>query len=70
MNIRSVLLRLALGERAFNYMMRSIRASKAGPAAHFVNVKTRKDGQWFEAEADWIKKIAQITATRNKQETP
>lgn len=58
--IRSLLLRMALGERQFNYMVRSIQYDKRTPGAKLVDIVVRQDGREERIEADWVKHIARI----------
>lgn len=58
---RTWLLRLALGQRTFDYMLRSIKADKRTPAARLVDIVIRQDAREERVEADWLKRIAQIT---------
>lgn len=58
---RAWLLRLALGQRTFDYMLRSIKADKRTPAAKLVDIVVRQDAREERIEADWVKHIAQIT---------
>ena len=58
---RAWLLRLALGRRMFDYMLRSIKLDKRTPAAKLVDIVVRQDGREERIEADWVKRIAQIT---------
>ncbi len=58
--LRILLLRLALGERTFNYMVRSVQHDKRTPGARLVDIVVRQDGVEKRIEADWVKKIARI----------
>lgn len=58
--IRTQLLRLALGNRTFEYMNRSIKADKRTPGARLVDIVVRQDGREERIEADWVKYIARI----------
>lgn len=59
--IRAFLLRLALGKRTFDYMIRSTQADKRTPGAKLVDIVIRQDGREERIEADWVKTIAKIT---------
>lgn len=59
--IRSLLLRLALGERTYNYMLKSIKYDKRTPGAKTVDIIVRQDGREERIEADWVRTIAKIT---------
>jgi hypothetical protein len=63
--IRSLLLRLALGKRTFEYMVRSIRHDPRTQSARLVDIVVRKDGVEQRIEADWVKKIAKYTKHAN-----
>jgi hypothetical protein len=58
---RAVLLRIALGRDTFDYMLRSIKADIRTPGAKLVDIVVRQDAREQRIEADWVKKIAQIT---------
>lgn len=58
---RAWLLRLALGRHTFDYMLRSIKADHRTPAAKLVDIVIRQDARERRIEADWVKRIAQIT---------
>lgn len=58
---RTWLLKIALGKRTFNYMIRSLRYDKRTPRARLVDIVVRQDGREQRIEADWIKNIARIT---------
>lgn len=58
---RALLLRVALGRRTFDYMLRSIKEDQRTPGAKLVDIVIRQDGREERIEADWVKKIAQIT---------
>jgi hypothetical protein len=58
---RTWLLRLALGGRKFDYMVRSLKADPRTPGAKLVDIVVRKDGKERRIEADWVKTIARIT---------
>lgn len=55
---RCWLLRIALGRRTFEYMLRSIKADARTPRARMVDIVIRQDGVEKRIEADWVKKIA------------
>jgi hypothetical protein len=59
---RALLLRLALGNHTFDYMLRSIKNDKRTPNAKLVDIVVRQDGREVRTEADWVKKIAKIVA--------
>lgn len=58
---RSWLLMLALGRDQFDYMLRSIRNDPRTPGARLVDIVVRQDAKEVRTEADWIKRIAQMT---------
>jgi hypothetical protein len=57
---RCLLLRLALGQQTFDYMLRSIKNDPRTPAARLVDVVVRQDAREVRTEADWIKTIAKM----------
>lgn len=59
--LRSWLLRLALGSRTFDYMLRSIRNDPRTPNSRLVDIVVRQDAHEVRTEADWIKDIARMT---------
>lgn len=58
--LRAWLLRLALGRRTFDYMVRSVQADKRTPGARLVDIVVRQDAREERIEADWVKRIARI----------
>lgn len=58
---RAWLLRLALGQRQFGYMLRSIRNDPRTPGAKLVDIVVRQDAREIRTEADWVKEIAKMT---------
>lgn len=58
---RCWLLRLAMGRRQFDYMLRCIKNDPRTPGARLVDIVVRQDAREIRTEADWIKKIAQWT---------
>src|SRR5215468_5397703 len=58
---RCLLLRLALGRRTFEYMLRSIKNDPRTPSAKLVDIVVRQDAREIRTEADWIKVIAKYT---------
>lgn len=57
---RTLLLRLALGSRGFDYMNRTIKFDKRTPGARLIDIVVRQDGREERIEADWVKTIAKI----------
>lgn len=55
---RCWLLRLAMGHRTFDYMLRSIKNDRRTPGARLVDIVVRQDAREVRTEADWIKTIA------------
>ncbi len=55
-----MLLRLALGQRTFDYMVRSVKHDKRTPHAKLVDIVIRQDGVERRIEADWVKNVARI----------
>lgn len=53
-------LHMALGDDAFDLMVRSLRADPRVQGAHTVDIVIRKDGVEKRVEGDWIKYIARI----------
>lgn len=57
---KRLLLRLILGRRDFQYMCRTL--SRPGlRTAHMVDVIIRSDGRDRRFEADWLKRLSEIT---------
>jgi len=54
------LLRQALGDRAFEYMCRSLAHDPRLRSARMVDIVVRKDAVERRIEADWLKAIAKI----------
>ena len=68
--VRALLLRLALGESTFQYMLRSIKNDPRLPSARLVDLVVRKDAVEQRIEADWIKNIARICFTTKVRHDP
>jgi len=60
MSWRRFLLRLALGRRTYQYMVRSITHDPRTRRARLVDIVVRKDGHERRIEADWVKNLARI----------
>ena len=58
--MRKMLLRLALGKRAYEYMVRTLECDPRIRTARTVDVVVRKDAVEQRIEADWLKNIARI----------
>lgn len=54
------LLRMALGDDTFNYMVRSLKQDLRIFNARMVDIVVRKDAVERRIEADWVKSIARI----------
>jgi hypothetical protein len=57
---RRFFLRLALGRRTYQYMVRSITQDPRTRRARQVDIVVRKDGLERRIEADWVKSLARI----------
>jgi hypothetical protein len=53
-------LRMALGDDAFNLMVRCLRADPRSQNPHTIDIIVRKDAVEKRTEADWVKHIARI----------
>lgn len=57
---RALLLRIALGDGSYDYMIRTLAVDRRVKTARMVDVVVRKDGIEKRFEADWIKHVARI----------
>lgn len=64
--LRRLLLRLALGGRRYEYMVRTVLQDPRTPSARMVDIVVRKDGGERRIEADWVKWIAKLVGPRRK----
>jgi hypothetical protein len=60
--IKAKLLRLAMGRRTFDYMLKSINHDPRTRGARMVDIVVRRDAVERRVEADWVKKICRLTA--------
>ncbi len=58
--MRRLLLRLALGRRTFDYMVRTLTYDYRLRSARDADIIVRKDGVEQRIEADWLKTICRI----------
>lgn len=64
--LRRLLLRLALGDSTYQYMVRVLNTDPRTPVAKDVDIVVRKDGVERRIEADWLKRIAKLVRGRQK----
>lgn len=63
--IRRLLLRLALGNRTYRYMTRSVLQDPRTYRARSVDIVVRKDAFERRIEADWVRDIARLVRDPN-----
>lgn len=63
--LRRLLLRIALGDRCYQYMVRTLCADPRLVSAREADVVVRKDGVERRIEADWLKPLARLVKGRS-----
>ena len=60
--LRSLLLRLALGNRTYHYMCKTLSQDPRLRSCREADIVVRKDGREVRIEADWLRNLCRIVA--------
>lgn len=67
---KRLLLRLALGQRTYQYMCRTLSQDPRLRHARLADIVVRKDGREVRIEADWLKNLCKLVETDLTQPVP